>query len=112
MITLEGGEVMIFYACVKYDEHKLDTYKGIEVSMLGDKSDVVAVFESYDPVEDFRNFVSWSEGVGEDNVAFCDTLNHFAKDYSKISKDDSEEMLSMIYGDHEDCTGYEPSYQE
>ncbi|MDZ5471624.1 hypothetical protein SM124_07665 [Bacillus sp. 31A1R] len=94
---------MIFYACVKYDEHQPQTYKGIEVSMLGISSDIVATFESYDPLEDFRNFVSWSEGVGEDNVGYCDSLKHFAKDYSAVSEDASKIMLSMIYGQHQDC---------
>ncbi|WP_456275349.1 hypothetical protein [Bacillus sp. AK128] len=94
---------MIFYTCVKYDELNPETYKGIEVTSLGNESDVIAKFESYDPVQDFRNFKSWSEGVGEDNVAFCDSLRHFAKDYQEVSNDDSAEMLSMIYGGHEDC---------
>jgi hypothetical protein len=94
---------MIFYACVKYDELNPETYKGIEVTTLGNASDVIAEFESYDPVEDFRNFKSWAEGIGEDNVGFCDSLRHFAKDYQEISGSDSAEMLSMIYGGHEDC---------
>ncbi|WP_246939533.1 hypothetical protein [Bacillus pinisoli] len=77
--------------------------KGLKVTTIGNESDVVASFESYDPVQDYRNFKSWSEGVGEDNVGFCDSLRHFAKDYQEISNEDSDEMLSMIYGEHEDC---------
>ncbi len=94
---------MIFYACVNYAEHDPKTYKGIEVTTLGDSSDVVAKFESYDPLEDYRNFVSWSEGVGLDNVGFCDTFKHFAKDYQAVSEEASGQMLSMVYGDHQDC---------
>ena len=94
---------MIFYACVKYEEHQPDTYKGIEVTTLGNQNDVVASFDSYDPLEDYRNFVSWSESVGDDNVGFCDTLKHFAKDYEEVSDHDSTQMLSMVYGEHQDC---------
>lgn len=94
---------MIFYACIKYEEHQPDTYKGIEVTTLGNQNDVVASFGSYDPLEDFRNFVSWSESVGDDNVGFCDSLKHFAKDYEKVSDHDSTQMLSMVYGEHQDC---------
>lgn len=94
---------MIFYACVKYDEVNPETYKGIEVATLGNPEDVVAKFESYDPVQDYHNFASWSEGVGEDNVGFCDSLKHFAHDYEKVSNEDSHEMLAMIYGEHADC---------
>ncbi|MFE8699543.1 hypothetical protein ACFYKX_02775 [Cytobacillus sp. FJAT-54145] len=93
---------MIFYACVKYDEHNPGTYKGIEVTTLG-SNDVVASFESYDPLEDYRNFVSWSEGVGEDNVGICDSFKHFAKDYQTVSDDASTMMISMVYGDHGEC---------
>jgi hypothetical protein len=94
---------MIFYACVKYDEVQTETYKGIEVTALGNDADVIATFESYDPVEDYRNLASWAEGVGEDNVGFCDSLKHFAKDYEYVSNYDSTEMISMIYGEHDDC---------
>lgn len=94
---------MIFYACVKYDEHQPDTYKGIEVTTIGNSEDVVASFHSYDPLEDYRNFVSWSESVGDDNVGFCDSLKHFAKDYTNVSKDDSSQMITMIYGEHREC---------
>lgn len=94
---------MIFYACVKYDEHNVDSYKGIEVALLGNPQEVVATFESYDPLEDFRNFVSWSEGVGEDNVGFCDSLKHFALDYEKVSNEASSQMVHMVYGDHDEC---------
>jgi hypothetical protein len=94
---------MIFYACVKYDEIHTNTYKGIEVTTIGNPNDVVATFESYDPVEDYHNFASWSESVGEDNVGFCDSLKHFAQDYKNVSSHGSEEMLAMIYGDHVDC---------
>lgn len=97
---------MIFYACAKYDEHNPNTYKGIEVTTLGNSDDVVVSFESYDPLQDFHNFASWCESVGEDNVGICDSIKHFAKDYSKISDDASQQMISMIYGDHGNC-GYE-----
>ncbi|MDQ0228940.1 hypothetical protein [Metabacillus malikii] len=93
---------MIFYACVKYDDKKPDTYKGIEVTMLG-SDEVVASFESYDPLQDYHNFVSWSESVGDDNVGFCDSLKHFAKDYQQISMDAAEEMLNIVYGEHQEC---------
>ncbi|QOR66215.1 hypothetical protein IM538_21020 [Cytobacillus suaedae] len=96
---------MIFYACVKYDESHPDTYHGIEVTTLGDSNDVVASFESYDPLQDYHNFASWSESVGEDNVGICDTLKHFAKDYKSVDSDASSQMLSMIYGDHQNCNG-------
>jgi hypothetical protein len=98
----EGMDNMIFYACVKYNEHHPETYKGIEVTTLG-SSDVIANFESYDPLQDYHNFVSWSEGVGQDNVGFCDSLKHFAKDYENVSDEASQEMMSMIYGEHSDC---------
>ncbi|MBM7602192.1 hypothetical protein JOC75_000162 [Metabacillus crassostreae] len=94
---------MIFYACIKSDPNNVNSYKGIEVSTLGNSTDVVARFESYDPLEDFRNFVSWSEGVGDDNVGFCDSLKSFAKQYEVISENDSHQMLSMVYGEHFEC---------
>ncbi|MFD1737058.1 hypothetical protein ACFSCX_10895 [Bacillus salitolerans] len=94
---------MIFYACVIYDEHNPNTYKGIEVTTLGNKSDVVARFESYDPLQDYHNFASWSEGVGIDNVGFCDSLKHFANDYKRVSESAAHEMVNMIYGDHDNC---------
>ncbi|KKI90208.1 hypothetical protein WQ54_19660 [Bacillus sp. SA1-12] len=94
---------MIFYACVKYDEQNPETYKGIEVTTLGHSQDVIASFNSYDPLQDYHNFVSWTESVGDDNVGFCDSLKHFAKDYEHISANDSNEMLRMVYGEHQDC---------
>jgi hypothetical protein len=94
---------VIFFACIKYEESNPETYKGIEVTTLGNPDDVVATFESYDPLQDFQNFVSWTESVGDDNVGYCDSLNHFAKDYQKISEQDASVMLSMVYGDHQDC---------
>ncbi|MEN8699964.1 hypothetical protein [Bacillus infantis] len=96
---------MIFYACVKYEEHDPNSYKGIEVTTLG-SDDKVAEFESYDPLEDYRNFASWAESVGENNVGFCDTLKAFAHDYRQVSEEDSEKMIYMLYGDHVSC-GYE-----
>lgn len=95
--------MLIFFACIKYEEANPETYRGIEVTTLGNPNDVVATFESYDPVQDFHNFVSWTESVGDDNVAYCDSLKHFAKDYQKISEHDASEMLSMVYGTHQDC---------
>ncbi|APH04771.1 hypothetical protein [Bacillus weihaiensis] len=94
---------MIFYACVSSDKELLKSYKGIEVSVLGQPSEIVARFESYDPLEDYHNFVSWAEGVGEDNVGYCDSLKRYAEEYKKVSKEDSVKMISMIYGSHDIC---------
>ncbi|SIC41958.1 Uncharacterised protein [Mycobacteroides abscessus subsp. abscessus] len=44
--------------------------------------------------------------VGENNVGFCDTFKAFAHDYRQVSEEDSEKMISMLYGDHGSC-GYE-----
>lgn len=107
---MKGARAMIFYACVKYAEEHPETYQGIEVTTLGNSDDVVAKFNSYDPLQDFHNFVSWSESVGEDNVGFCDSLKHFAKDYHEVSYDAAEEMLKMIYGDHQDCEELESRF--
>jgi hypothetical protein len=103
--TKKGLDSMIFYACVKYEEQDPNSYKGIEVTTLG-SNDKVAEFESYDPLEDYRNFASWAESVGEQNVGFCDTFKTFAHDYRQVSEEDSEKMISMLYGDHGSC-GYE-----
>ncbi|MGJ7921574.1 hypothetical protein [Neobacillus sp. LXY-4] len=94
---------MIFFACTKHDESDPKNYNGIEVTTLGDPNIVVATFNSYDPLYDYQNFISWTESIGDDNVGFCDSLKAFAKSYKNVSEHDSALMLSMVYGDHQDC---------
>ncbi|WP_318508924.1 hypothetical protein [Bacillus sp. T3] len=94
---------MIFFACTNYNGTNPETYNGIQVTTLGDPNIVVATFNSYDPLYDYQNFISWTESIGDENVGFCDSLKHFAKDYKTVSNHDAALMLSMVYGDHQDC---------
>lgn len=94
---------LIFFACTNYNGNNPETYDGIVVTTLGNPNIVVANFNSYDPLYDYQNFVSWTESIGDDNIGFCDSLKYFAEDYKKVSEYDSALMLSMIYGEHQEC---------
>ncbi|WP_147534839.1 hypothetical protein [Bacillus marasmi] len=94
---------MIFFACTNYNGINPETYDGIVVKTMGTPNIVVATFNSYDPMYDYQNFISWAESIGDDNVGFCDSIKQFAKDYKQVSAPDSENMLSMVYGEHQDC---------
>lgn len=97
---------MIFFACTNYNGSNPDTYDGIVVTTMGEPNIVVATFNTYDPLYDYQNFFSWIESIGDDNVGFCESIKKFAKDYKQESEHDSSLMLSMVYGEQQDCEAW------